>query len=303
MKSSDGLVLAAWVCFALTMFILLSLAAQRVPQPRPVLGHRGLQRARALSEHSAFAAIEPLARYLASWFAQIPAPRLRRLLTRQISESGDYLGLSDDELLATSAITGVSAGFAMTVMAGSLSLPYMSALPAGLLGALVPPFRVRSVGLQRAKRVTRALPATIELAAMCMEAGLDFPRALRRIVQSTTNTRLAIVEELGRVLQELELGRTRRAAMSDLSKRIPSDEVRELVNSVIQSEEKGTPLARVLLIQARTLRLRRSIAAEETASEAALMLVGPMSLIFLCVIALLLGPVLLRVTTEGLGSV
>lgn len=303
MRGTDALGLAAWLCLSVTLLILVASAVRRAPQPRPTLGHRGLQRARALSEHLAFASIEPLVRYLATWAAQLPVPRLRRLLVRQLRESGDYLGLSDDELLSMSAITGIATGFAMTLLARPLSLSYLLALPAGLLGALLPVFRVRSVAHERAKSVTRALPATIELAAMCMEAGLDFPRALRRIVQSTTDNRLAIVEELARVLQELELGRTRRAAMIELSKRIPSDEVRELVNSVIQSEDKGTPLARVLLIQARTLRLRRSIAAEETASEAALMLVGPMSLIFLCVIALLLGPVLLRVTTHGLGSV
>lgn len=303
MKRTDALGLAAWLCLAVTLLILVSSAVRRAPQPRPMLGHRGLQRARALSEQAGFAAVEPLARYLAAWVAHVPMPRVRAWVVRQLRESGDYLGLSDDELLSMSLIFGTAMGLAMTLVAGKLTLPYLLAVPAGLLGALLPVFRVRSVALARAKSVRRALPATIEVAAMCMEAGLDFPRSLRRIVQSTTDRRLAIVEELARVLQELELGRTRRVAMTELSKRVPSDEVRELVNSVIQSEEKGTPLARVLLIQARTLRLRRSVAAEETASEAALMLVGPMSMIFLCVIALLLGPVLLRVTTDGLGSV
>jgi tight adherence protein C len=71
---------------------------------------------------------------------------------------------------------------------------------------------------------------------------------------------------------------------------------------VLQAEDKGSPLARVLTIQAQNLRLRRSVAAEEMASEAALMLVGPMTLIFLCIIALLLAPVAVRVMTGGFGS-
>jgi tight adherence protein C len=89
--------------------------------------------------------------------------------------------------------------------------------------------------------------------------------------------------------------------MEGFAARVPTDQVRELVNSVVQAEARGTPLASVLTIQAQTQRLRRSIAAEETAAEAALMLLGPMTLIFLCVIVLLLGPVVVRLMTGSLG--
>ena len=136
---------------------------------------------------------------------------------------------------------------------------------------------------------------------MCMSAGLDFPGSLRRIAASASNPTDPVIEEFGRVLQELDLGHTRKSAMEGFAARVPSDQVREFVNSVVQAEAKGTPLANVLTIQAQTQRLRRSIAAEESASKAALMLLGPMTLIFLCVIALLLGPVVVRFMTGGLG--
>jgi tight adherence protein C len=136
-----------------------------------------------------------------------------------------------------------------------------------------------------------------------MGAGLDFPGSVRRTVESAPDGDEPIVEELRRVLQELEVGRTRREALADFAERVPSDEVRELVNSLVQAEAKGSPIAHVLGIQAQTLRLRRSIAAEESASEAALMLVGPMAMIFVCVIVLLLGPVVVRVMSGGFGAV
>jgi tight adherence protein C len=136
-----------------------------------------------------------------------------------------------------------------------------------------------------------------------MGAGLDFPGSVRRTVGSAPDGNEPIVEELRRVLQELEVGRTRREALADFAERVPSDEVRELVNSLVQAEAKGSPIAHVLGIQAQTLRLRRSIAAEESASEAALMLVGPMAMIFVCVIVLLLGPVVVRVMSGGFGAV
>lgn len=90
--------------------------------------------------------------------------------------------------------------------------------------------------------------------------------------------------------------------MEGFAARVPIDQVRELVNSVVQAEAKGSPLANVLTVQAQTQRLRRSIKAEETAAEAALMLLGPMTLIFLCVIVLLLGPVAVRFMTGGFGA-
>jgi tight adherence protein C len=134
-----------------------------------------------------------------------------------------------------------------------------------------------------------------------MSAGLDFPGSLRRITASAADPSDPVVEEFSRVLQELDLGHTRRSAMEGLAVRVPTDQVREFVSSVVQAEAKGSPLANVLTIQAQTQRLRRSIAAEETASGAALMLLGPMTLIFLCVIVLLVGPVVVRFMTGGLG--
>jgi tight adherence protein C len=134
-----------------------------------------------------------------------------------------------------------------------------------------------------------------------MGAGLDFPGSLRRIVDCAANPREPIIEEFERILQELDLGHTRKGAMQGFAKRVPTDQVRELVNSVAQAEEKGSPLSSVLSIQAQTQRLRRSVQAEETASSAALMLLGPMTLIFLCVIALLLGPVVVRFMSVGVG--
>lgn len=275
---------------------------RRSPAPRPLLGNRGLKRARALSAGLPFTLIEPAVRYLAARLSG-PWPRfLRPGIGRALTQSGDHLGLSEDELIALSALSAIGFGALGLFVSHFSELGWAPAAAAFVLGGTLPWFRVHAVARDRAKRVTRSLPSVIELAAMCMGAGLDFPGSLRRVVESAPHADQPIVEELQRVLQELDLGCTRRSAMNGLASRVPSDEVRELVNSVLQAEDKGSPLARVLTIQAQTLRLRRSVAAEEIASEAALMLVGPMTLIFLCVIVLLLGPVTVRVMTGGFGS-
>jgi tight adherence protein C len=267
---------------------------------RPRLGSRGLKRAKALEAGGIFALAEPTIRFVAVRLAILPS-RARASLGRSLVRSGDYLGLSEDELSATCALSGVLLGTVSLLACRNLSLPKSLALVAFVLGTIAPWYRVLMVARTRAKSVGRALPGAVELAAMCMSAGLDFPGALRRIVDSAADPGAPIIEEFGRVLRELDLGHTRRRALEGFAERVPTDQVREFVNSVIQAEDKGNPLADVLTIQAQTQRMRRSIAAEEIASEAALMLIGPMTLIFLCVIALLLGPVVVRFMTGGLS--
>jgi tight adherence protein C len=265
------------------------------------LGGRGLNRAKALHRRGLFSLAEPVVRVLAAWMAALPLQRIRGPLRRSLIHAGEYLGLSEDELIAMCALSGLCLATAALLACELLGWSGGLALVGLCLGVVAPWFRVRAVARARATRVSRGLPGAVELAAMCMSAGLDFPGSLRRIVDSAADANDPVIEEFSRVLQELDLGHTRRNAMEGLADRIPTEQVREFVNSVVQAEDKGSPLASVLTIQAQTQRLRRSIAAEETASEAALMLLGPMALIFLCVVVLLLGPVVVRFMTGGLG--
>ena len=269
---------------------------------RPTLGGRGLNRANALRRGGLFALVEPLVRLLAGWVSVAPLERIRRPVRRSLIHAGEYLGLSEDELIALCALSGSGAGLIGLLVCELLGLPGSLVMAALCVGIMTPWFRVLAVAQARARSVSRGLPGAVELAAMCMSAGLDFPGALKRIVSSAADPNDPVIEEFSRVLQELDLGHTRKNAMEGFAERVPTDQVREFVNSVVQAEARGTPLGSVLTIQAQTQRLRRSIEAEETAAEAALMLLGPMTLIFLCVIVLLLGPVVVRFMTGGLLS-
>jgi len=297
----DALRALAFLMILGGVFALAFQVAMMPAAVRPTLGSRGLNRAKALHRGGLFSLVEPLVRVLAAWVGALPIDRLRRPLRRLLVHAGAYLGLSEDELIAMCVLFGLGLGMAGVLVCRFLSLPSSLAIGALCLGVLTPWFRVLSVARARARSVGRALPGAVELAAMCMSAGLDFPGSLRRIVDSAEEPNEPVIEEFSQVLRELDLGHTRRNALESFAARVPTEQVRELVNSVVQAEDKGSPLATVLTIQAQTQRLRRSIAAEETASEAALMLLGPMTLIFLCVIILLLGPVVVRFMSGGLG--
>lgn len=264
---------------------------------RPSLGVRGFHRSRALSNR-VLRLLEPIVRYLAGWFSILPIASVRTRLRGRLREAGDCFGLSPDEFLSASVLCAVVlGGFGMKMVDTTYPVLVVSALVS--LGLGLPWIVLVSRIGRRVRQVEHDLPAAVELAALCMGAGLDFPGSLRQIVDGAIGEDRVLVEEFERVLQELRLGYTRGRALERLAARVPSDALRQFCNSVVQAEEKGTPLVDALMVQARTLRLRRSVAAEERATGAALRLIGPMSLVFLCVLLLVLAPLVVRFVTGG----
>lgn len=280
--------------------LVYQLAAHPLP-PRPLLGTRGLKRSRAL-EAPLFPIIEPIARYGAGWVERWPLRKVREPIRRRLTHAGSYLGLSADEFLALSMLCTLSCTLIGWAFCQLFAMSMVLVVFGSFLGAVAPWAHLSSIAQDRAQKVNRGLPAAVDLASLCMSAGLDFPGSIHKIVKSAADPSDPLVEELKRLLQELELGYTRRRALEGLADRVPTEQVREFVNSVVQAEEKGSPLASVLTIQSQTQRLRRSVAAEEMASEAALLLIGPMALIFLCVIILLLGPLIVRFMSGGFAA-
>ena len=100
-------------------------------------------------------------------------------------------------------------------------------------------------------------------------------------------------------MRELSIGRTRRQALKDFAERAPTTAVTEFVGALIQAEEQGNPVAEVLLIQAGVARMRRSVRAEEAAAKAAVKMVGPLFLLFACIMLLVLGPMILKLMAGG----
>ena len=132
--------------------------------------------------------------------------------------------------------------------------------------------------------------------AMAMSAGLDFPGAVRQVIEKSSNPNDPLVEEFTLILQTLNLGRTRKDALQEFARRAPNDTVIEFVAAVVQAEERGNPVADVLLIQATSSRQRRTVRAEEIAAQAGVKIVGPLMLVFLCIMGLILGPALMNIS-------
>lgn len=291
-----GYAALAMVCsgIALGVFTL----ARNPPVDTPRLGARGLKRQQALAKGGVFATLEPMMRFTAGWVAHLPLGDRRRKIDEMLKHAGDWLGLTANEFVALSAISALGLGILGLALVTIAELPVVLVIFFAGLGSALPYIQASGELQRRFKEVNRALPSAIDLASLCMGAGLDFPGSIRQIVDKA-GRRDSLVEELAWILQELELGRTRRQALENFADRVPTEAVRDFVGTVVQSEEKGNPLAEVLRIQATMLRMRRSVMAEEAAARAAVLMMGPLMLIFCAIIIVLLGPFIVNSMQSG----
>lgn len=289
---------AAPACFS---FALMSLAYGIASAPTRTasrLGLRGLKRTRILAENEIWAGIEPLVRWLGVRVSGIPTDEQRAELEKHISLAGDYMGLTADEYLALSILSAVGGAVLGAIGGYVMDMGGLTILIGFILGAAGPYMQISGVAQERLKNVSRGLPYVIDLMALAMGAGLDFPGAVRQVVDKSSNPEDPIVEEFTLILQTLNLGRTRKDALEEFARRCPVDAVTEFVNSLVQAEERGNPVAEVLSIQATVSRTRRSVRAEEMAAKAGVKLVGPLMLVFFCVMGLLLGPALMKISQD-----
>jgi tight adherence protein C len=285
------------------LFLSLAIATYSVSSaPTRVasrLGLRGLKRQRALQSNDGWAAIEPLVRWLGVRVSGIPTDEQRASLDRQISLAGDYLGLTAEEYLALFILSSIGGGVVGTVAGYFLEMTVLLGIVGVVIGAVAPYMIVSGEAQERIKNISRGLPYVIDLMALAMGAGLDFPGAVRQVVDKSSNPEDPLVEEFTLILQTLNLGRTRKDALVGFADRAPAASVSEFVNALVQAEERGNPVAEVLLIQAGTSRTRRSVRAEELAAKAGVKMTGPLMLIFLAVLALIVAPAMMNIT-EGL---
>jgi tight adherence protein C len=269
------------------------------PEATPVLGSRGERRQRAVERYPLFALSEPVIRLVGAWFSAIPLAASRAQIEKMLADTGYYLGVTADEYLALrafSAIVFALLGAALGHWFGATGL--FTVVGFGL-GPLLVSAQFSGERERRFKEVSRGLPGEIDMTAMCMNAGMDFPGAVRLIVSQRTAEDDVLRDEFVRILAELDLGHTRAVALRSFEARVPTEAVREFVGAVVQAEEKGTPLAEVLKIQAGILRMRRTVLAEEAASRAGVLMMIPLMMLLGSILIILMGSMMLKSFDSG----
>ena len=170
-----------------------------------------------------------------------------------------------------------------------------------LVGYLFPNLWLSGRIKARQKSVFRAMPDALDLLTISVEAGLGFDAAMAKVHEKWDND---LSLELGRVIQEIRLGKLRRDSLRDMADRLGVAEMTSFVAAVIQSEQLGVSMAKVLRIQSDQMRVRRRQMAEEEAHKAPIKMVFPIALlIFPSILLILLGPAAMLLLSSPLGGI
>ncbi|MEJ2708373.1 MAG: type II secretion system F family protein [Anaerolineales bacterium] len=177
----------------------------------------------------------------------------------------------------------------------------MIAILFGFLGFYFPEMWIKSKIERRQKEIRKALPDALDLLTICVEAGLGFDGAMAKVREKWDNE-LALA--FGRVIREIQLGKLRREALRDMADRLGIPEMTSFVAAVIQSEQLGVSMAKVLRIQSDQMRIKRRQLAEEEAHKAPIKMLIPMALlIFPSICIVLMTPAVLMMLRSALKGV
>jgi len=161
-------------------------------------------------------------------------------------------------------------------------------LGATALGYFLPALYLKSKITRRQENIWRALPDALDLLVICVEAGLGFDMAMGKVYEKWEND-LAIA--FGRVLREIQLGKLRRDALRDMAIRMDVPDVTAFVAAIIQADQLGVSMAKILRVQSDQMRVKRRQRAQEKAHQAPVKMMLPMVfLIFPSLWIVLLGP-------------
>jgi tight adherence protein C len=163
-----------------------------------------------------------------------------------------------------------------------------------VLGYFFPQMWLRSKVNKRQKDIRLAMPDALDLLTICVEAGLGFDAAMSKVSEKWEN-QLSLA--FTRTIREIQLGKLRREALKDMADRIGISEMTSFVAAIIQSEQLGVSMSKVLRIQSEQMRMKRRQRAEEEAHKAPVKMIIPMGLlIFPSILIILMTPALLRLS-------
>jgi len=162
----------------------------------------------------------------------------------------------------------------------------------GLLGFLLPALWLGGKIRSRQSSVVKSMPDALDLLTVCVEAGLGFDQAMKKVAEKWENE---LSQAFARVIQEVQLGRLRREALRDMARRMEVPDMTSFIAAVIQAETLGVSMGKILRIQSDQMRMRRRQRAEEKAHQASIKMLIPMVfLIFPSIYVVLLGPAVLQ---------
>ncbi|HEY6276050.1 MAG TPA: type II secretion system F family protein [Streptosporangiaceae bacterium] len=210
-------------------------------------------------------------------------------LQRRLDLAGNPGGWAPDRILAAKGL-GLLALAGLGALYGfrSVGLFILCTGVGGVVGFFLPDLLLYNAGVKRRERIRGALPHALDMLTVCVEAGLGFDSALAQVAR---NTEGPLAAEFARALQEMQIGASRAQALRAMAIRTPVAELRSFVSAVIQANELGIAITKVLREQSTEMRLRRRQRAEEKAQKVPVKVLFPLIFcLFPALFVILLGP-------------
>ena len=169
------------------------------------------------------------------------------------------------------------------------------------VGYIIPDFYLKRKIAKRKYLIARRLPETVDLLGLCIEAGLDFVNAVKWVIERTPHT--LMTEELTFVVEEIKWGKPRIQALKDMAHRLEIPEMSSFVQTIIQAERMGTPVAEAFAILSEDARALRFHRGERTALQAPIKILLPLIFFIMPVIGIIVGgPILLTFLQGGFSG-
>ena len=248
--------------------------------------------------------IYPLARHLGEIAVRFTPQNALQSTAKRLELAGNPRGLEPTSFWAFRFIAAVLIGglmfFMMTIGLKNLSWGNKLLIVTGGLafGFYMPELFLTSKIQRRQKDVRKAMPDALDLLTICVEAGLGFDGAMQKVYEKWDNE---LGRAFGRVLREIQLGKLRREALRDMADRLGVAEMTSFIAAVIQSEQLGVSMAKVLRIQSDQMRVKRRQLAEEEAHKAPIKMLIPLAiLIFPSICIVLMTPAFLMLMRSAL---
>jgi tight adherence protein C len=227
-----------------------------------------------------------------------------QVLTRRLTQAGNPYGWTAQDFLGVKAAIAIGLGaflFFILTIGGRQLFSIPAALVGAIMGWFVPDLLVLGRIQKRRRQIVRAMPDALDLLVISVEAGLGFDAAMQRLVEKSDN---ALTREFARVLAELKVGRSRREALKDVIERTQVPDLTNFISALLQAEQLGVSVSKVLTVQADQMRTLRRQRAEQQAAQAPLKMLIPLALfIFPALCVIILGPIWPTVANSGIGAV
>ena len=238
--------------------------------------------------------MRPAIERLGSMLSRSTPQKARQDLLNRLELAGRPGNLTPEDFAAVRLVAAAVFG-ALGVLVGLLPANpvylVISLVIGVILGYYMPVLWLKQKVDARKSEIQKGLPDALDLLVICVDAGLGFDAALARVTDKYKN---ALSEQLSKALREVSLGRPRLEALDEMGRNSGVEDLHNFIQAVIQSEQFGTGIGKILRIQADEMRRKRRQRAQERGAQATLKMMLPMvGCIFPTLWIVLLGPAVL----------